>query len=247
MKNNEQTIDYLRTTTAIRERCDRIYNLTLLNKSYHFRCNLSKLDRVADYVIDVINQEYPDFNIPFHSRWRHFEAKNIPRLAELEQKLIAFTPLEKLQIKFDLVIISVLLDAGAGGDWEYRETETGLIFSRSEGLAVASFRMFCQGIFSSNPDYPLQADAQGLENLTIDKLAAGFQASGTNPLIGLPGRLELLQRLGTALETFPQIFGKINPRPGNLANYLLNLPIENDRKPGQSNQSSVPINQIQSK
>lgn len=247
MIDKEQAIAYLKTTAAIRERCDRIFNLTLLNKSSHFRCNLNKLDSVADYVIEVIGTEYPDFQIPFHSRWRHFEVGNVSRLAELKQKLIAFTPLEKLQIKFDLVIISVLVDAGAGGEWQYEEAETGLVFSRSEGLAIASFRMFCQGIFSSNPDYPLQADAKGLQNLTIDKLTAGFQVSDTNPLIGLPGRLELLQRLGTALETFPQIFGKINPRPGNLANYLLNLGIGNDNLPDKRNNSPLPIPQINSK
>jgi hypothetical protein len=217
----QQALAYLRTPAAIRERCDRLFTLACADQLHHFRCNLTKLDAVANYVVEVIRDEYPDLNIPFHSRWRHFEVGNVPRLAELEQNLAGLTPLEKAQTKFDLAIVSVLLDAGAGADWQYREQETGLVFRRSEGLAVASFRMFCQGAFSTNPERPLQADALGLQGLTAQKLAQGFQVSEANPLLGVEGRLELLQRLGQALLAIPQLFGDSNSRPGNLVNYLL--------------------------
>lgn len=221
--SNEQllAIAYLRTPAAIRERCDRLFHLACTDQLHYFRCNLTQLDQVAHYVIEVMRDEYPDLNIPFHSRWRHFEVGNVPRLAELEQHLTGLTPQEKAQTKFDLAIISVLLDAGAGSEWQYGEQETGLVFRRSEGLAVASFRMFCQGAFSSNPQFPLQADAQGLQNFTAAQLAQGFQVSSTNPLLGLEGRVELLQRLGHSLHSLPQLFGTENPRPGNLVNYLL--------------------------
>ncbi|MCP2730485.1 URC4/urg3 family protein [Limnofasciculus baicalensis] len=247
MTNDEQTIAYLRTTAAIRERCDRLFDLCCNDQLSHFRCNLTQLDKVADYVIEVIGDEYPDFKIPFHSRWRHFEVGNIPRLAELEQKLVGFTPLEKVHIKFDLVIVSVLLDAGAGPDWQYREAETGLVFCRSEGLAIASFHIFCQGMFSSDSDYPLQVDAKGLQELTIDKLATGFQVSATNPLVGLSGRLELLQRLGDSLLALPQIFGNIQPRPGNLVDYLLNLGIGNNNLPSQVETQKFPPSPLRMK
>ncbi len=214
-------IAYLRTPVAIRERCDRLFTLACADELQHFRCDLNQLDKVANYVINVMRDEYPNLSIPFHSRWRHFEVGNVPRIAELEEKLTGLTPLEKAQTKFDLAIISVLLDAGAGSDWQYHEQETGLVFRRSEGLAVASFRMFCQGAFSSDAERPLQADAQGLQGLTVDKLAQGFQVSQTNPLLGVEGRLELLQRLGRSLISEPHLFGTENPRPGNLVNYLL--------------------------
>jgi len=214
-------IAYLRTPVAIRERCDRLFTLACADELQHFRCDLTQLDKVANYVIKVMRDEYPDLTIPFHSRWRHFEVGNVPRIAELEEKLAGLTPLEKAQTKFDLAIISVLLDAGAGSDWQYHEQETGLVFRRSEGLAVASFRMFCQGAFSSDAERPLQADAQGLQGLTARNLAQGFQVSQTNPLLGVEGRLELLQRLGRSLLSEPHLFGQENPRPGNLVNYLL--------------------------
>jgi len=221
--DEQQAIAYLRTPAAIRERCDRLYTLACADQLHHFRCNLQQLDRVANYVIEVIGDEYPDLNIPFHSRWRHFEVGNVPRLAELEQHLAGLTPLQNAQTKFDLAIVSVLLDAGAGSDWQYHDKDSGLVFRRSEGLAVASFRMFCQGAFSSDSQCPLQADAQGLQGLTAQKLGQGFQVSQTNPLLGVQGRVELLQRLGESLNTMPQLFGTENPRPGNLVNYLLGL------------------------
>ena len=219
--DEQQAIAYLRTPAAIRERCDRLFNLACTDSLQHFRCNLNKLDAVANYVIEVMRDEYPDLNIPFHSRWRHFEVGNIGRLAQLEEKISGLTPTEKAQIKFDLAIVSVLLDAGAGGNWQYHEPQTGLVFSRSEGLAVASFRMFCEGAFSSNPKHPLQADALGLQKLTVEKLAKGFQVNQANPLLGIEGRVKLLQRLGRSIVTMPQLFGVENGRPGNLVNYLL--------------------------
>ncbi|MEZ2317780.1 MAG: URC4/urg3 family protein [Microcoleus sp.] len=216
-----ETVEYLRTPAAIRHKCDRLFNLASEDKLRHFRIDLTKLDQAANYVMETTREHYPDFQIPFHSRWRHFEVGNQPRLAELDLEIAPFTLLEKTQIKFDLAIISVLLDAGAGADWHYCEAETGLIYRRSEGLAVATFRMFCQGFFSSNPDFPWQADALGLSELTLETLATGFQVSRENPLVGLGGRLELLQRLGKAICQHPLLFGPENPRPGNLAKYLL--------------------------
>ncbi len=217
----QQAIAYLKTPVAIRERCDRLFSLACTDQLHYFRCDLSQLDKTANYVIEVMRDEYPNLNIPFHSRWRHFEVGNIPRIAELEENLAGLTPLEKAQTKFDLAIVSVLLDAGAGADWQYTEQETKMFFCRSEGLAVASFRMFCQGAFSSNPERPFQVDSQGIQALTLDKLAQGFQVSQENLLLGLEGRWELLQRLGKSLTNLPDLFGEENPRPGNLVNYLL--------------------------
>jgi hypothetical protein len=214
-------IDYLRSPFAIRERCGQLYDYVVLDKSPYFACDLTRLESVADYVIEVMRGEYPDLQIPFHSRWQHFQAGEIPRLTWLDEKLAELTAIEKAIAKYDLAIISVLLDAGAGKSWQYTESETQLIFARSEGLAVASYQMFCQGIFSSDSNNPLQVDAQKLQNLTAEELAAGFQVTQKNPLIGLNGRLKLLQKLGEVLLTLPDLFGKENPRPGNLVNYLL--------------------------
>ena len=215
-----EAIAYLRSPAAIRDRCSCLFALACEEQLRHFRCDLSQLGKVADYVIQVMRDCYPDLNIPFHSRWRHFQAGEVPRLAQLDQMLSGFTAIERATAKFDLVIVSVLLDAGAGELWQYYEPETEMRFCRSEGLAVASFQMFCQGAFSIAPLH-LQADAQGLQGLTESALAAGLQVSSENPLVGVAGRLELLQRLGRSLLSAPELFGHENPRPGHLVNYLL--------------------------
>ncbi|NES67396.1 MAG: URC4/urg3 family protein, partial [Okeania sp. SIO2D1] len=230
-KKIPEVITYLRTPQAIRERCDLIFNLACQDQLNNFRVDLTQLDKCADYVINVILEQYPTLDIPFHSRWRHFQVGDVPRLAELDQMLAGLTPVEKAKVKFDLAIISVLLDAGAGANWQYAEPETGLIFSRSEGLAVCSFRLFCQGFFSSNPDFPWQADTRGLSQIDVQTLAQGFQVSPENPLVGLEGRLELLQHLGQVLNQDSQLFGIDSPRPGNMVDYLWqNQAIEEGRR-----------------
>ncbi|MEA5627582.1 URC4/urg3 family protein [Nostoc sp. UHCC 0251] len=217
--DKEELIAYLRSPTAIRERCGQLFALVIEGQSRYFTCDLTQLTKVADYVVEVMRGEYPDLEIPFHSRWRHFEVGGVSRLTQLDSQLAGLTPLEKAAAKFDLAIVSVLLDAGAGNDWRYDEQETGLNLVRSEGLAVASFQMFCQGAFSSH-NLP-QVDAQRLQVFTEAELKAGFQVNTNNPLVGIPGRLKLLQKLGQVLVDSPNLFGNENPRPGNLVNYLL--------------------------
>lgn len=232
-QKTQEVIVYLRSTRAIRERCGQLFDLGLNDQLQHFRCDLSQLDRVADYVMRVIQTAYPDWKIPFHSRWRHFQAGGVDRLAQLDQKLADLSPLERARAKVDLAVTSVLLDAGAGGAWQYVEPQNEAaeqVFRRSEGLAVASYHLFLQGGFSSRPGL-LQADAVGLQTLSLPTLATGFQVTDQNPLVGLEGRLQLMQQLGRVLMRFPELFGQVGQvgqgeeqtalRPGALVDYLL--------------------------
>lgn len=110
--------------------------------------------------------------------------------------------------------MSVLLDAGAGTAWSYKSKESGRVYRRSEGLAVASIEMFKAGIFSSNPSAPHQVDGKGLKALTTDTLARGLQHSETNPLAGIEGRAGLMSRLGDALTN--QLYFGASQRPGHM-------------------------------
>ena len=69
---------------------------------------------------------------------------------------------ERTRRLLDLFLVSVLLDAGAGTKWQYKSKESGKVYRRSEGLAVASLEMFKFGMFSSNPEQPYQVDSAGL-------------------------------------------------------------------------------------
>ena len=121
---------------------------------------------------------------------------------------------ERTRRLIDLFLVSVLLDAGAGQKWTYKSKESGKIYRRSEGLAVASLEMFKAGAFSSNPDEPCQVDSAGLKKINAQYLAKGLQVTETNSLAGLEGRASLLVKLGDALQN-QDIFG-IEARPGYL-------------------------------
>jgi len=169
-------------------------------------------------VIATTRESYPDLDIPFHARWRHFAAGGFDRWGTLMQaEPFGDDGLRMGRAAYDLAIVSVLLDAGAGADWTYQEGRTGETFARSEGLAVASFDMFIGGAFSANPTDPYRADAAALAGLSGDELAAGFQAGASNPLVGLEGRAALLNRLGQVVSNDPETFGRGDlPRPGGL-------------------------------
>jgi len=212
-------IAYLRSPLAIRERCHHLFDLACADQLQYFRVDLSRLQPTAEYVLEVMRDHYPDLDVPFHSRWRHFEVGGMARLAEFNQKLSSLNPADRAKAKFDLAIISVLLDAGAGADWQYTEATNRQVFNRSEGLAVASFQMFCEGLFSNVG--AMEVDAIALQSLTLNDLVKGFQVSEKNPLVGLEGRLRLLQQLGIVLTQHPDLFGSYLSRPGNLVDYLL--------------------------
>lgn len=223
LSKEQAAVAYLRQPQAIRDRTRQLFDLCQTDKLEHFTCDLAKLDTVADYVVETTQQLYPDFDVPFHSRWRHFGSErllpplslpagpNNPTHSELTQTAKA---------QLDLAIVSVLLDAGAGSQWRYQDFATRQTLNRSEGLAVASLRAFEQGFFSTDSTVLHQVDAAGLKSLTQADLAQAFQVSDDNPIVGLPGRLTLLHQLAAALTAQPERFGATPARPGNLLDYL---------------------------
>ena len=68
---DERAVAYLRTTRAIRERCEQIYALVRRGESSSFVLREDRLDAAADRVIAVIQRDHPSpLKIPGHSRWR---------------------------------------------------------------------------------------------------------------------------------------------------------------------------------
>ncbi|MGO4573127.1 URC4/urg3 family protein [Microvirga sp. 2TAF3] len=202
---------------AVRERSRQLLQHGLEGRLQHFTVDLGRLDACADEVVTTIREAYPSLDIPFHARWRHFSAGGYDRWDAVMHGAPWTDAGQMARAAFDLAIVSVLLDAGAGPQWRYEEGRTGETFARSEGLAVASFDMFLSGAFSSRPEDPFRVDADVLLALTPEDLAAGFQVSADNPLVGLEGRASLLNRLGRTVATNPDIFGQHDdPRPGGL-------------------------------
>ncbi len=212
----DEQIDFLLSPKAIRERTSKIFDLTREGKT-HFIYHPEKMDATVNYVLQVIKKNYPSMDIPFHSRWGHFRVGKIDRVKRLDETLSRLDALEKARTKLDLVITSVLLDAGAGAAWKFFEKESDKFFSRSEGLGVASLYMFLKGTMSSDGK-TLRADREGLKNISISDLKEAFQVSETNPLVGGEGRVLLLNNLSKALEN-KTIFK--DGRPGNIIDYLI--------------------------
>jgi Protein of unknown function (DUF1688) len=211
----------LLSAEAVRDRAHRLLALGLQDKLANFRIDLGRLDATADIVLDVLHKNYPTGAVPFHSRWRHFVIGGEDRWTAIADRMNWPDAASRARAEFDLAIVSVLLDAGAGAAWRYRDAAHGMSIGRSEGLALASLDMFAKGLFSANPDDPLRADAEALARLSIADLERAFQVSDDNPLVGIDGRAELLRRLGELLLAKRDIFAKADTaRPGGLFDHL---------------------------
>lgn len=208
----------LLTAQAVRRRCAQIMALAERGAAAHFTWHPERLEQVAAYVADTIRLRYPDLAVPYHSRWRHFEAGGIDRWQQLAA-VAGLRGSERARTRIDLVIPSVLLDAGAGPDWRYIDQTNAVELARSEGLGVASLALFASGALSAERDQPLRTDASALASLSEQTVATAFQAGKSNPLVGLAGRVQMLRRLGEVAAATPAVFGPTR-RLGMLFDYL---------------------------
>lgn len=170
---------------SVRTSCDLLLPYAISNKLKHFIYDEDNLHKTADYVTEVIQTNYPDLNIPYHSRLRHFpdEYKKLD-----------------LDSQIELVVISVLLDAGVGSNWSYTDSVTNTIHTKSEGLGFASYRMYTKYRFP-----------------TLEQFIECFQLSATNKFVGVKDRYEMLQRLKSSesgKSPLQQIIDFFSPRQG---------------------------------
>jgi hypothetical protein len=212
-------IAYLRSAAAVRERCDAVFDFVAAGHSTHFSLDLRQLEPALNLTLEVTRSAYPDLRqIPLHSRINHFAVGGVPRLRAFEAAITE--PRERARALTDLIVTSVLLDAGAGAAWKYVEPETQLVAARSEGLALASYHCLVSGLFSSDAREPLRADAEGLGSVSAERLGRAFQVSAQNPLLGLEGRAALLRQLGSTLSARPAQFAQ-QSRVGGLCDALV--------------------------
>jgi hypothetical protein len=218
----------LLSAQAVRDRAHRMLAIGLDDKLPNFRVDLTRLPGAAERTLAATLKTYPSLDVPFHSRWRHFVTYGFDRTEILAEDIL--DPAELARAEFDLAITSVLLDAGAGPQWKYRDPVTGGDFNRSEGLALASLMMFIRGDFSSRaaksrkPSDQARADGDALESLKVEDVRRGFRVTADNPLVGLEGRTELLRSLGRLTLEHPEIFARNDsPRPGGFFDHLAAL------------------------
>jgi hypothetical protein len=190
--------EYLLSARAVRERSRILYEAALSGGLDHFTIERARLGACADFVAATIRTDYPSLDVPYHSRWRHFEAggRRLPA---------GFGPREEVE----LAVLSVLLDAGAGPDWRYDG------FGRSEGLALASFDWYVAGM-------------PRLSEVTPEALGRAFRVGPQNPLVGVEGRAALLRRLGQVVDErlggrLGHLFDRLPDSAGGVLRVLLEV------------------------
>lgn len=196
----------LRSARTIRERAARLLECGLRGELAHFRVDEARLPEVAQLTAQLTRERYPDLRVPPHSRFSHFDAGAVPRMAALERELAGLDARERARRLSEVVVVSVLLDAGAGARWRFIEHDTGLSLARSEGLAVASLAWARSGGLCCTGQ-PYRVDAAGLAAVSERALCAAFQVDSANPLVGSEGRVHLLRALAGALRARPDVFG----------------------------------------
>ena len=112
--NARHPLAALREPGTIRARCAAVLRSVEANVSEHFTLHREALPAVAERVAALTLRRFPDLQIPYHSRWRHFEAGGLDRKPALEALLASRTAADAARARFDLTVVSVLLDAGAG-------------------------------------------------------------------------------------------------------------------------------------
>lgn len=223
-EDQRKKIEYLYSIKSVRETNKCTNALIESNQLENFDVHLSKLDDVVKYVIKTITSSYPTkeslLKIPIHGRYQHFEGNGKPRLTNLIKSEFKDLPdIEICKKLIDLFTVSVLLDAGAGNTWKYKESD-GTVVSRSEGLAIASLNMFVEGYFSSSKIDKYLVNGDKLASFDREDMRKGFQISNDNMIEGFEGRFELIHRLGQTLCSNEELFGK-DGRPGNMIDYLV--------------------------
>ncbi|KAK6003563.1 hypothetical protein QM012_009334 [Aureobasidium pullulans] len=207
--------EYLLTLESVREQARHVYDAAVNGNLNNFIYDATMLDVTADYVVSLILRDWkPEMfsKIPPHGRWQHFNAGGVPRLDPMigQWKDDGIDEIEIARRVIDIIVVSVLLDAGAGDHWTFTE-ENGVKIGRSEGLAVASLNAFKLGVFGSSC----------VDELSSEKLAAAMQSTDSNPLLGMESRTELLRRLGKSLLSKKKFYVNDSCRPGHLIDYIL--------------------------
>lgn len=182
MTDPASRIAYLRSLPSIRDRCGQVFALAESNQLDFWTLDLAKQPEIVDFVCSLIARDYgTDYaSIPPHGRWRHFVGDRVaPLLAKWDKENVPTIEVARRMV--DLMVSSVLMDAGAGNVWKYEPKEGGEAINRSEGLAVGSLEMFESGVFSGVDGQPYQVD--GEHSPTLNHFATTFHANAVHTIV----------------------------------------------------------------
>lgn len=219
MSEAPSALTELLSAEAVRTRCGVIGQAAQENRTRWFSYQPENLNHCVDIVSAECLGNYPDLNIPFHSRWRHFVVDKVDLWTHYSKSRLNGLDRESTaRSAIDLVFISVLLDAGAGSRWRYVDPVTHEVLSRSEGLAAATVDLFFNHLGREEKGAGVVVDADAILSTSKQTLHNALQHRSDNKLLGIDGRIQLLGRLaGRLKELAPMGI----TRPGNLLDLLL--------------------------
>ena len=67
-KFSKEDVDYLLKPKAIMDKAYQIFRSAEEGRT-HFDLHLDEIPSIAEFVLETTRENYPDLNIPFHSRW----------------------------------------------------------------------------------------------------------------------------------------------------------------------------------
>ena len=208
----------LLSAEAVRARCNKIGEIAERGQTKWFRYHPENLERCVSIVTAECQGNYPDQNIPLHSRWRHFEIGGIDLWKYYaKKKLHDLDEDAKTRTAIDLVFLSVLLDAGAGAQWRYNDPVSQTVLSRSEGLAAASVDLFFNYLGRDTGCSGVVLNADAISSISDQVLESAFQHRVDNELLGIEGRKVLLERLAAQLDVLAK--HGVN-RPGDVVDLV---------------------------
>ena len=211
----------LLSAAAVRERAHRL--LALGDRLPNFKVNLDRLGDAAKLVhrhhaqgLSVTRRAVSFALASFRGRWRG------PLGCVIDRQTKWPSAAARGRAAFDLAIVSVLLDAGAGPAWRYNDADKrpadrplrrfGDCQSRDVSAPVRSRRI---------PPIRCARTPSVLAQLSEQALLDGFQVSAENPLVGVAGRCALLQRLGRTAIAAPSAYSPAKTRRAPAASSII--------------------------
>ncbi|AGO10494.1 AaceriABR042Wp [[Ashbya] aceris (nom. inval.)] len=214
---------YLCSLRAVRETSFEVFRyISARGQGKYCKLDLEKLTDVVQYILNIIERDYGELTgaIPPHGRLQHFNVGGVDRVGELLRDWPGVDEIELSRRLVDLVVFSVLVDAGAGSLWSFTEPGSGLRVGRSEGIALASFYMFKNGMLSA--DGSTTVSGHHLAAMPLETFKEAFQVTEENLIVGIEGRWQLARKLGQVMCRNSVVFGP-HARPGGIVDYLHSL------------------------